>query len=64
MTIEYKILSKVFSNRMCKVHRETILHSQSAFVEDCQILDAILVVNELVDDVKWKGCKGVVFKLD
>lgn len=42
----------------------TIHISQRAFVEGKQILDAILIANEVVDEKRCLGRDGVVFKID
>ena len=60
----YKILSKVLANRIKGVMNQVISKSQNAFVEGCQILDAVLIANELVDSsLRRKKC-GLVCKLD
>ncbi|RVW28239.1 hypothetical protein CK203_083670 [Vitis vinifera] len=50
--------------RLRKVLHETIFGSQGAFVEGRQILDAILIANEVVDEKRRSGEEGVVFKID
>ena len=46
------------------VLNETIHSSQGAFVQERQILDAILIANEIVDEKRRSGEEGVVFKID
>ncbi|RVW63711.1 Glycine--tRNA ligase, chloroplastic/mitochondrial 2 [Vitis vinifera] len=46
------------------VLHETIFSSQGVFVEGRQILDAVLVANEVVDEKRRSGEEGVVFKID
>ncbi|RVW76917.1 hypothetical protein CK203_051555 [Vitis vinifera] len=50
--------------RLRKVLHETIFGSQGAFVEGRQILDAVLIANEVVDEKRRSGEEGVVFKID
>lgn len=50
----YKIIAKVLFERLKKVLPFTITSQQFAFVVDRQILDASLIVNELIDDCYWK----------
>lgn len=42
----------------------TISCDQGAFVKNRQILDAVLVANEVVDEIRVKKKKGLVFKID
>ncbi|RVX19456.1 LINE-1 retrotransposable element ORF2 protein [Vitis vinifera] len=44
-------------------HRSGIIN-QRAFVQGRQILDAVLIANEIVDEKKRSGEEGVVFKID
>ncbi|RVW17848.1 Isoamylase 3, chloroplastic [Vitis vinifera] len=64
ITSLYKIIVKVLSGRLRGVLHETIHSTQGAFVQGRQILDAILIVNEIVDEKRRSGEKGVVFKID
>ncbi|WKA08106.1 hypothetical protein VitviT2T_025855 [Vitis vinifera] len=59
----YKMLAKVLANRLKKVIDKVVSHDQNAFVKGRQILDASLV-NEVIDNWKKKGDKGVICKLD
>ena len=60
----YKLLAKVLANRLKKVTGKVIMESQNAFVEDRQILDAMLIANEVMDSRLKSNEGGVLFKLD
>jgi len=50
----YKILTKVLANRIKRVIPNVIDESQSAFLSNRGLLDSVLVLNEVVDDLKKK----------
>ena len=64
VTSLYKIIAKVLSRRLRKVIHEMISISQGAFVEGRQILDAVLIANEMVDEKRRSGEEGIVFKIN
>lgn len=59
----YKILAKVLTNRLKQVLDKLVNKAQNAFVEGRQILDASLIVNEIIDYIKKKE-SGILCKLD
>ncbi|RVW27260.1 hypothetical protein CK203_103089 [Vitis vinifera] len=50
--------------RLRGVLHETIHSTQGAFVQGRQILDAVLIANEIVNEKRRLGKEGVVFKID
>lgn len=46
----YKVLAKVLANRLRQVIGSVVASEQSAFVQNRQILDGILIANEVVDE--------------
>ena len=60
----YKLIAKVLANRLKKVVGKVVSKAQNAFVEGCQIADALLIANEIVDYWNKKRVKGLVCKLD
>ncbi|RVW99807.1 LINE-1 retrotransposable element ORF2 protein [Vitis vinifera] len=64
ITCLYKVIEKVLSGLLGGVLPETIHSTQGAFVQGRQILDAVLIANEIVDEKRRSGEEGVVFKID
>ncbi|KAJ9705647.1 hypothetical protein PVL29_003625 [Vitis rotundifolia] len=63
ITCLYKVIAKVLSGRLRVLH-ETIHSTQGAFVQGRQILNAVLIANEIVDEKRQSKEEGVVFKID
>ena len=62
ITSFYEIIA--LSGRLRGVLHETIYSTQGAFVQGRQILDAVLIANEIVDERRRSREEGVVFKID
>ncbi|GKV13379.1 hypothetical protein SLEP1_g24388 [Rubroshorea leprosula] len=60
----YKLLAKVLANRLKDVMPEIISETQSAFVGGRQLVDSVLVLNEVVDEVRKRKQSAFVFKAD
>ena len=60
----YKILTKLLSNRIKKVIEKVINGTQSAFLSNRGLLDSVLVVNEVMDELRRRKKSRVIVKLD
>lgn len=64
VTSLYKIVVKVFATRLKEVMGNTISSSQGTFVKGKQIMDAALIANEVVEEVRQKNKEGLVLKIN
>ena len=60
----YKVVAKIFANRMRNVMDGLVGESETTFVHGTQILDSVLIANEVVNWVKKRRKKVVLMKLD
>ena len=60
----YKIITKVLAGRIKSVLPTIIDVSQTAFLKGRGLLDTVLVANEVVEDLRRYGRRGVCLKVD
>ncbi|GJX68534.1 RNA-directed DNA polymerase, eukaryota [Tanacetum coccineum] len=60
----YKIIAKILANHLVVVLGDIVSDVQSAFVADRQILDAPLVLNDLIQWCKSNKKQTMIFKVD
>ena len=60
----YKIITKFLSSRMKKIMPLIIDECQSAFICERGLLDSVVMVNEILEEIKRKRKNGVCFKVD
>lgn len=60
----YKVLAKLLANKIQKVIKKVGSEFQMGFVQNCQILDGVVIANELVDDVRTSNKSTLLFIVD
>ncbi|GLT40917.1 hypothetical protein SLA2020_150140 [Shorea laevis] len=60
----YKLLSKVLANKLKSMLPGIISETQSAFLGGRQLVDGVLVLNEVVEEVKRRKQPAFIFKAD
>ena len=64
ITSVYKIITKVLTSRLSEILSNTIPENKCAYIHSKQILDAALIANIVVNDVRTQKKQGLVFNLD
>jgi hypothetical protein len=64
LNVIYKIITKVLTLRLNLVINKVINEAQTAFIPGRFILDGVLVVHEILHELRMKKKMGIVLKLD
>ncbi|GKV25193.1 hypothetical protein SLEP1_g34663 [Rubroshorea leprosula] len=62
--VMYKIIAKLLANRLWKVLPKVIGEQQMAFIRGRQLVGGVVIVNEVIEEVKIKKKKSFLFKVD
>ena len=60
----YKILAKLLAERLKPIMSNIISETQSAFIKGHSILEVVLITNEVIDFLRRKKRKGLIFKVN
>ncbi|GKV46945.1 hypothetical protein SLEP1_g53902 [Rubroshorea leprosula] len=60
----HKLLAKVLANRLKTVMSNIISDTQSSFLGECQLVDSVLTLNEVVDEARRRKQQAFVLKAD
>src|SRR5215216_2348583 len=64
LNVSFKIFTKVGTNRLTQIAHSVVQPSQSAFMQDRNILEGVVVLHEMLHEIHTKKLDGVVFKVD
>jgi hypothetical protein len=64
LNVDFKIFTKVLSNRLSSVAKVVIGGNQTGFIKDRNILEGVLILHEVVHELKRKNKKGLILKID
>lgn len=62
--MDYKGITKVLNNRLVPVAKEVIGASQTGFVKGRNILEGVVILHEVIHELRSKGKKGLILKID
>ena len=64
LNVDFKIFTKVLTNRLSLVAKEVIGGSQTGFIKDRNILEGVVILHEIIHELKIKKKKGLILKID
>lgn len=64
MNVSLKLISKVLALKMKKVMNHLVSDTQSAFIQNCQLSDYIIITTEVYSFLKEKKGQVVIKKLN
>jgi hypothetical protein len=62
--VDYKWFTKVLASRLSKVAESTISKTQTTFILGRNILEGVIILHEMMHDMRKKKRKGIIMKLD
>lgn len=64
LNVDFKCITKVLTNRLVPVARDIIGKNQTRFVKGRNILDGVVVLHEVLHELRVSKKKGLILKLD
>ena len=64
LNLVYKVITKVLTLRLTEVAGRVICKNQTAFIPDRSILDGVVILQEVLHELKRTKQEGIILKLD
>lgn len=64
LNVDYKWFTKVLMMRLTPYAGKLINNTQTAFIPDRYILDGVIILHEILHELRVKNIKGIILKLD
>lgn len=64
LNVDFKIFTKVLTNSLATVAKGLIGGNQTGFLKNRNILEGVVILHEVVHELKTKKKKGLLFKID
>ena len=64
LNVDYKGITKVLTNRFTPVAPKLIGGNQTGFIKGRNILEGVLILHEVVHELRTKGKRGLILKID
>lgn len=62
--MDYKGITKALNNRLASLAKEVIGNNQTSFIKGRNILEGVVVLHEVIHELKSKNKKGLILKID
>lgn len=64
LNVDFKCFTKVLTNRLVPVARKTIGRNQTGFIKGRNILKGVVVIHEVLHELRRSKRKGLILKID
>ena len=64
LNVDYKGFTKVLNNKLNRVVKEVIGESQTSFMEGRNILEGVVILHEVIHELRTKKKRGLIMKID
>jgi hypothetical protein len=64
LNVDYKGATKMLCNRLSPLAKEVIGDNQTCFIKGKNILEGLVVLHEVIHELKWSKSKGLILKID
>lgn len=64
LNVDYKIFTKVLTNRLVPVAKKAVDKNQTVFIKGRNILEGVLVLHEVLHELHRSKARGLVLKID
>jgi hypothetical protein len=62
LNVDFKVFTKVLTNRLSLVAKEAIGGNHTSFIKDGNILEGVVILHEIIHELKTKK-KGLIMKI-
>ena len=64
LNVDFKVFAKVLNNRFTPIAEEVIGGNQSGFIKGRNILEGVVILHEVIHELKTSKKKGLIMKID
>jgi hypothetical protein len=64
LNVDYKLFTKVLTMRLTPFADKLISATQTAFIPGRYILDGVIILHEVLHELRVKNKRGIILKLD